>query len=343
MVYIKLLLAYNVTMENATFTLNRNVAPRISAQDIEEARGRIGAEFLDSRQVEQAGLSGAVGARLLCKIESENAVGSFKGRGADSFVNALATSTKALVTASAGNFGLALAYAAKRRGIDVTVYAAETASPAKLDRIRLAGGVVKLAGQDFDEAKCHARSAADQMNTIFVEDGREPAITAGAGTMAMELTDWPHPIDTMLVPLGNGALLAGIGCWFRSRSPKTRIVGVCAEGAAAMALSWRSQTIQSTESVDTIADGIAVRVPVPEARADLQNVVDDILLVSDDAIKQALKFIHKHMAVIVEPAGAVGVAALISHSSLARGSVCAPITGGNATREQLRGWLADVG
>ena len=251
-------------------------------------------------------------------------------------------SVKALVTASAGNFGLALAYAGKQRGIAVTVYAAETASPGKIERIQSAGGAVKLIGRDFDEAKNHARLAAEQMNVMYVEDGREPAIAAGAGTMAIEITRSARPIRSMLVPLGNGALLAGIGCWFRAHSPHTRIVGVCAEGAPAMARSWQTHTAISTPSVDTIADGIAVRVPVLEALADLEGVVDDIVLVSDDAMKLALRLIYQHLGLIAEPAGAAGIAALISHTTLAQGVVCTPITGGNATRDQLLAWIAQI-
>lgn len=315
---------------------------RISPGAIQEARQRIRAEFLDSPILENHELSQAVGTRLLCKDETRNAVGSFKGRGTDSFIGSLAPEVSSLVTASAGNFGLALAYGAKRRGIRVTVFAAETASAMKLDRMRSTGAELKLAGRDFDEAKDHARAAAKNMQAMFVEDGREPAITAGAGTIAMELTDFADQIDTMIVPLGNGALLAGIACWLRSRSPRTRIVGVCAEGAPAMALSWRAHNAQSTSSVDTIADGIAVRVPVPEALADLENAVDDIILVSDDAIKLALRQVHRHLNVIAEPAGVAGVAALLSHSSLARGLVCTPITGGNVAKDQLLQWLAET-
>jgi threonine dehydratase len=316
--------------------------PRISPAAIHEARLRIRAEFLDSPQLENDELSRAVGTRLLCKDETGNVVGSFKGRGTDSFIGSLRPEVKSLVTASAGNFGLALAYAAKRCGITVTVYAAETASPQKLDLIRSVGADLRLAGRDFDEAKEHARAAAKEMHAMFVEDGREPAITAGAGTIGMELTGSADEIDTIVVPLGNGALLAGIGCWLRSRSPRRRIIGVCAEGAPAMALSWRSHAPQSTSSVDTIADGIAVRVPVPEALGDLENVLDDIVLVSDDAIKQALRLVHRHLNLISEPAGVAGVAALLSHSSLARGLVCTPITGGNVAKEQLRQWLAET-
>lgn len=319
-----------------------NQAARISASAIESARTRIRAEFLNSRQIENSALSAAVGARLLCKVECENPVGCFKGRGTDSFVNSLPADGKALVTASAGNFGLALAYSARQREIQVAVYAAENASPRKIDCIRSTGAIVHLIGRDFDEAKDHARDDANRSNSIFVEDGREPAITAGAGTMAMEITNAGVTIDRLIVPLGNGALLAGLGCWFRARSPKTRVVAVCAEGAPSMALSWRSHQLQTTPTVDTIADGIAVRVPITEALADIQDVVDDIVLVSDDAMKQALKFVHKHLKLVVEPSGVAGIAALLSHSSLAKGTVCSPLTGANVTEDQVKTWIAEI-
>ena len=315
---------------------------RISAGAITAARKRIRAEFLDSRQVEDPALSKAAGARLLCKVEYQNPVGSFKGRGADSYVNTLPSTTKQLVTASAGNFGLAIAYAGQPRGIAVTIYAAETASPAKIERMRAAGGTVRLAGRDFDEAKQHARSEAERAQLPYVEDGREPEIAIGAGTMAMEITRDTPSVDTMLVPLGNGALLAGIGCWFRAHSSRTRMVGVCAEGAPAMEQSWRTHSVRQADSVNTIADGIAVRVPVPEALSDLEGVVDDIVLVTDEALKRALGLVYQHLGLIVEPASVAGVAALLSHPAMARGVVCTPITGGNVTEKQVQAWIAEV-
>ncbi len=319
-----------------------SAARRITASAIEEARTRISSEFLDSPQLENPALSRAVGVRLFCKIESENAVGSFKGRGTDSYIGTLPRSVKALVTASAGNFGLALAYAGRRREIAVTVYAAESASPTKLERTRSIGGALKIQGRDFDEAKEYARAEAERMKLTYVEDGREPAITAGAGTMAMEITHSLPSIDTLVVPLGNGALLAGVGCWFRKYSPKTRIVGVCAQGAPAMAESWRTQAEYSTMGVDTIADGIAVRVPVPEALADLEGVVDDVVLIPDDAMRRALHLVYRHLGLMVEPSGVAGVAALITHSELAAGKVCTPITGGNASPSQVQSWIDQV-
>ena len=178
--------------------------------------------------------------------------------------------------------------------------------------------------------------------TVFKNEIVETRVIAGAGTMAMEILDQGERIDTLVVPLGNGALLAGLGCWFRAHSPHTRIVGVCAEGARAMEQSWRTGVFQSAAHVATIADGIAVRVPVPEALADLNGVVDDIVLVSDDSMKVALGLIRTHLSLSVEPSGVAGIAALISHPELASGTVSTPITGGNVTREQVDAWLAEV-
>jgi threonine dehydratase len=302
------------------------MTPRISPETIARARARAGPEFLNSREVQNIDLSAAAGAPLRCKIDTENPVGSFKGRGATAFVNALPPGVSRLITASAGNFGLAMAYAGRQRGIEVTVYAAKTASPVKLDLIRAAGGIVKLAGRDFDEAKDCARLAAAQASLFYVEDGKEPDITAGAGTMAMEIAE---PVDTIIVPLGNGALLAGIGCWIRAHWPATRIIGVCAAGAPAMERSWRSGTVVTAASVQTIADGIAVRVPVAEALVDLKDNVDEIVLVNDDALKAAMSLVRRHLGLTVEPSGAAGVAALLSDPSLAQGVVWTPITGAN--------------
>jgi threonine dehydratase len=109
-----------------------------------------------------------------------------------------------------------------------------------------------------------------------------------------------------------------------------------------MAESWRAHAARTTAHVNTIADGIAVRVPVAEALADLDSVVDDVVLVSDDAIKEALHLVHQHLHLVVEPAAVTGIAALLSHTSLARGLVCTPITGGNATMEQIREWTSQI-
>lgn len=200
---------------------------------------------------------------------------------------------------------------------------------------------MRQAGCDFDQAKQHARSFAGESGARFIEDGREPAITEGAGTIGVELCRWPARFDVVLVPLGNGALLAGIGTWMKAHSPATRIIGVCAAGAPAMALSLRRGTPDSTESATTIADGIAVRIPVPEALADLASVIDEVLLVEDDALVAAMQLVFRQHGLVIEPAGVAGLAAAITFRERFRDAhVATPLCGGNLTSEQIRQWLS---
>jgi threonine dehydratase len=279
--------------------------------------------------------------RLVLKVETINPIRCFKGRGTDCLVSGLPAGSPALVCASAGNFGQGMAYAARKRGIPLVVFAAESANRLKLDRMRELGAEVRLAGRDFDEAKEHGQAFADKTGARWIVDGRESAIAEGAGTIAVELCRWPHAFDVALIPLGNGALLGGIATWLKAKSPTTRVIGVCATGAPSMALSLRHGRPESTESMATIADGIGVRVPVPEALADLADVVDEVLLVEDEAMIEAMQLVFRQHGLLVEPAGVAGLAAAITFRERFRGaSVVTPLCGGNLTAEQIREWLS---
>ena len=318
------------------------VATRISLSRIEAGLNRIDRAFLATPQFHSTALSDRLGVRLALKVETINPLGSFKGRGADLFVSSLTSSSETLVCASAGNFGQALAYSARKRGQPVVVFAAENASPTKIDRMRLFGADVRLCGRDLDEAKHTAAAFANDVGARFVEDGREVAISEGAGTMGVEICNGSRSFDFAVLPLGNGALLAGVGTWLKHKSPETKVIGVCAAGAQAMATSWRTGTIEVTSSVSTIADGIAVRVPVAEALSDLKGVVDDILIVEDDAIRQAMRIVFECHSLIAEPAGAAGLAAVIAHTHQFRDArVITPLCGANLTMQQAKRWLLD--
>jgi threonine dehydratase len=144
----------------------------------------------------------------------------------------------------------------------------------------------------------------------------------------------------LLVALGNGALLTGMGRWVKTQAPATQMIGVAALGAPAMEQSWRSGEIVVHARIDTIADGIGVRVPVPEAVADMHGTVDDVVLVSDEAIVAAMRLLHTHLGLVVEPSGAVGVAAILSEPARFRGQLLGTvICGGNLTEAQMRQWL----
>jgi threonine dehydratase len=307
---------------------------------IREAAATIDPVFRDSAQFLAEGLSERLAMRVVCKVETVNPIRSFKGRGCDYLLQQLEPSTGPLVTASAGNFGQGLAYAARARGKPVVVFAAENASPLKVERMRALGAEVRLAGHDLDAAKQVARVWAVAKGYRFVEDGREPEVVAGAGTIAVELCRWREPIEAVVVPVGNGAMAAGVGAWFKAHSPATRIIGVVAHAAPAMLLSWQAGHPVSTDSAATIADGIAVREPVPEAVARLAGVLDEMIAVDDALIINAMKLVFETLGLVIEPAGAAGLAGAMALGETLRGRLVAvPLCGGNLPPGQVAQWL----
>ena len=297
--------------------------------------------FLRTPLLIGSSLDRALDAELYCKVETLNPIRSFKGRGTELFVAQL-QDTRPLVCASAGNFGQGLARAATRRGIAATVFAAVRANPLKVAAMRALGAEVRLVGADFDAAKQAARSFAAESKAIYVEDGAIPEIAEGAGTIALEITETGLLPELMLVPLGNGALVTGMGAWCRHAASATRVVAVVAAGAPSMRLSYEAGEPIPTAGSDTIADGIAVREPVPYAVASMRDLVDDVVEVSEASIIGAMRLVHEHLGLVVEPAGAAGVAALIEHGARWRGArVATPLCGGNVTPDDARRWLFD--
>jgi threonine dehydratase len=312
---------------------------RIKLEHIEEAARTIDPVFLNSPQFHAESLSEVLGCELIVKVETTNPIRSFKGRGADYFF-VRNPDIKEVVCASAGNFGQGMAYSARQRNAKQIVFASEKANSFKLERMKALGAEVRLHGEDFDAAKTFAKEYARQNNIRFVEDSKDTEFTEGAGTMAIELLRHPKPFDAFVVPLGNGAMLAGIARWVKEHSPQTKMIGVCAAGAPAMEKSWRERKFIGTESATTIADGISVRVPVPEALDDLKDLLDDILLVEDTQTIEAMKLVHQHVGVVLEPAGAVGVAAIMNNKNVfAKQRIATILCGGNLTVEQINQWL----
>jgi len=304
----------------------------LRVENIDEAARLVDPAFLNSPQVVDASMTGRIGRELILKLETFNPVRSFKGRGADFFMRGIGPDTQ-VVCASAGNFGQAIAYAARARGIRATVFCAEGANPVKVARIRDLGAQVRLGGTDFDVAKDAARAyAGGEESRLFVEDGHEPRISEGAGTIAAELA--PLEPDVIFVPVGNGALISGIGCWMKARSPGTRIIGVCAAGAPAMAESWWRGSVVTSAEVTTIADGVAVRVPIPAALEWMSELVDDMILIDDTQLREALRTARDTIGLILEPSGALGIAAALQHRDAGR-APAAIVTGSNFSADLL--------
>lgn len=317
---------------------------------VRDAR-RILARYLpETPLVSSPVLSDLTGADVYLKLETCSPVGSFKGRGA---IVALAErvggersrarrgrargagtaippgTIRRVVAASTGNHGTAVAYAGALFGVGVTIYVPRRANETKLGQIRLHGARVIEHGRDLDEAKALARESLGATDW-FLEDGEEPAVTVGTATIGLEVLDTLPGPDAVIVPVGNGALINGIGAVFRQCSPRTQIIGVQSTRATCMAHSWRAGRPIPTARCDTIADGLAARVPIPSAVALMQKTVDDMVLVPDARILRAMCVMAREAHVLAEPAAAAPLAALLQQRRRFRNrSVVLIVTGAN--------------
>lgn len=312
---------------------------RLSLQHIVAASEAIDPAFRDTPQYEAETLQVQLGCRLVVKVETLNPIRSFKARGAQFLVSQMSGSPH-LVCATAGNFGQGMAYAARKRGWPITIFVGAHANPMKVDRMRALGATVRQGSDDPDELHVEAEAFARTNGFHLVQDGREAAIAEGAGTIAVELLRWPKCFDDIIVPLGDGALLGGMARWVKAQCPTTRVIGVCATASPAMERSWRTKRVVSAPCDGTIAAGIAVGTPFEEAVTDLTGLIDDVLLVPDSTLITAMRLAHKELGVVLEPAGAAGLAAVMDHREQFRGRLVATVlTGGNVSPSNLSEWF----
>ena len=285
---------------------------RLGLDGVRGAVGEIDPIFLDTPTLLCAPLGQALGCSVTLKIETLNPVRSFKGRGTET-VAAVARKQGAsrVVCASAGNLGQALAYSGSARGLAVTVVAARTANPLKLRQIAAFGAAVRLEGEDIEDARLIAREMAEGDGAYLVEDSLDLATCEGAATMGLELVRDDPRLDVVLVALGGGAMASGVGYTMRSLAGQVEVIGIQPYGAPAMALSWRKRTVVETDRIETIADGVAGRCPIPEVLDDLLVVLDDVMLVSEDSIKAGMRAVYEHAGLVVEPSAALGIAAVL--------------------------------
>ena len=328
--------------EHARLVASARPKHRLSLDLIALASKTIDPVFRQSPQYECESLSEALGCRLTLKIEVANPIRSFKGRGAGFLLDQVMKrgNRRPVVSASAGNWGQALAYVARHQHRPVVVYASQDANPLKVARMRSFGAEVRLVEGDFDQSKVEAKRFAAATGAWMAEDGLEPEIAEGAGSIAIELLSERPALDAIVLPLGNGSLLNGNARWVKAASPATRMIGVCAAGADAMLTSFERGEPVETASVDTIADGIAVRVPIPESIADMRGLVDAVQVVTDDQIIEAMRLLFAHTGLLIEPAGAAGIAMLLAHRNTFAGQqVATVLCGGNLTESQIREWI----
>ncbi len=298
--------------------------------------------FLDTPMYPCDALGRALGCTVSIKLETANPVRSFKGRGTELVASMLAEQGRpAVVCASAGNLGQALAWSAGRRGIDVTVVASRWAPVAKLDRIRALGAALELVDGDFEAARERAASIAERDGVRLVEDSRDIETCEGAATIGLELAAGAAQFDAVLIALGGGAMATGVGHVLRTHAPAAEVICVQPSGAPAMTLSWRARRVVTTDSADTIADGVAGRYPIPAVLDDLLVVADDAVLVQEASIVAGLRLLLEHAGLVVEPSAALGVAAVLEDRERFAGRhVVVVICGSNVDLDAYHRWIS---
>ena len=251
---------------------------RLDTARVHAARGLINPIFLDTPLYRCEALETSLGCKVSIKLETANPVRSFKARGAEVVASLLADNgSRAVVCASAGNLGQALAWSGRARGLEVTVVASRFAPAAKLDRIRALGAKLELVDGDIEMARERAADIARREGVRLVEDSLDIETCEGAATIGLELAEATTFFDAALIALGGGALATGVGHVMKSMRPGVEVICIQPHGAPAMTYSWRERRVITTDSTNTIADGVAGRHPIPA-------VLDDLLVVADDAI-----------------------------------------------------------
>jgi threonine dehydratase len=300
-----------------------------TSEQILAAREAIDPAFLGSPLLSHPALDEALGMACTLKVETLNPIRSFKGRGTEAVVAALATEARqGVITTSTGNFGQGIAWAARRRGIAATIICPSDANKMKVAAMRRLGADVIVAHESEGDGKRLAPRLASEQGLTFIEDGRHPEIATGNGTIAQEMTDAGVFPDVLVIQIGDGSLATGVGAWLKQMSPSTRVVGVVASGAPSMLRSLDANRPVEAEA-KTIADGMAIDLPIPTALQLLPQVVDEFVAVDDDQIAAAVRLLMDTCGVLAEPSGAAGVAALMTHRQFAGASAAAVITGSN--------------
>jgi threonine dehydratase len=314
---------------------------RLDIARIRAARRVIDPIFLDTPLYRCEALEPALGCTVTIKLETANPVRSFKARGTEVVASQLADNgSRAAVCASAGNLGQALAWSGRDRGIDVTVVASRFATAAKLERIRALGAKLELVDGDHETARERAAAIARYDGIRLVEDSLDLETCEGAATIGLELVNTEPSFDAVLIALGGGALATGVGHVIKAQTPDVEVICVQPLGAPAMTLSFRERRVVTTDSTNTIADGVAGRHPIPAVLDDLLLVADDAVLVQESSIIAGMRMLHDHAGLVVEPSAALGIAAVLEDRDRFAGRhVVTIVCGSNVDTDAHRRWV----
>jgi threonine dehydratase len=302
-----------------------------TAEDIRDARAVLQPHLPLTRLIRAPALSRRLGAEILLKLDCELPTGSFKPRGA---IYALTRKLRSgrvreAVASSTGNHGAAVAYAGRLLGVPATIFLPAVSNPVKRARIAELGARIVEIGEDLAAAADAAREHATKTGRYYLDDATDPHLPAGPATMAEEIFEQAPHTRTLFVPVGDSALLRGVAAVARMQPSRVRVIGVQAASAPSYYLSWRAGRPVTTERCDTIADGLATRTPQPDSVVAVNALVDDMVLVTEAALVEAVRWLLLEEHVVAEPSGAAAAAAALEYG--ASGTIVLPVTGANLT------------
>lgn len=287
----------------------------VTMHDIYLARKKIAPVIRRTSLVHSSTLTGRVGSSVYLKLENLQATGSFKIRGAANKLLNLTEEekTRGVVTGSSGNHGLAVAFVARRLDVSAVICISAQAPSNKVDAIRNLGAEVVVHGESYDESVNHAMQLAEERGLTMIDSFDDPHVIAGQGTIGLELLEDLPEIDTAIVPLAGGGLLCGIALALKSVNPAIQVIGVSMERAPVMYHSLKAGAPLDMEEEETIAHALAGGLGQDNRYTFrmVQKYVDDVFLVSEEAIAEAMIFALEQHHLVVEGAGAVGIAALL--------------------------------
>jgi threonine dehydratase len=305
--------------------------------DVLEARRRISPHLRPTPLFGYAGLDELLGAEILVKHENHQPVGAFKVRGGVNLISQLSAQERerGVITASTGNHGQSIAYAARLFGVQATICVPEQANPVKVASMRGLGAELVFHGRDFDDAREHCEQLASEHGYRYVHSGNEPLLIAGVGTETLEILEEQPQTDVIVVPIGGGSGAAGACIVAKAINPAIRVIGVQSDAAPAAFRSWQARRLVE-DKMETFAEGLATRTAFELPQRILWRWLDEFVLVSDDEIRAAQALMIEATRNLVEAAGAAPLAAgLHLRERLAGKRVVMILSGGNASREQL--------
>ena len=313
-----------------------------SFDDVLAARERIAPHLSPTPLYAWPLLSELVGTQIWVKHENHQPVGAFKVRGGVNLVSQLSEDERrrGLISASTGNHGQSIAFAAKRFGVRAIICVPEGANPLKVSAIEALGAEIVTEGRDFDEAREHCERLAEEHGYRYVHSGDEPHLIAGVATETLEILEERPETDVVVVPVGGGSGAAGACIAARGMGGSARVIAVQSEAAPAAFHAWKNRNLE-TDEMRTVAEGLATRVPFELPQRIMWELLEEFVLVSEDEIRTATRLMIEGTRNLVEPAGAAPLAAALSlREQLAGQRVALICSGGNISLDQLRTVLA---